>query len=91
MLHSEWDSSKARSNLAKHGVSFEEASTIFGDFRAITVNDPKHSLLEKRYITLGCSYHNRILVVVHTERAGKVRIISSRPASRKERYQYDSL
>ena len=80
----EWDSSKAASNLLKHGVSFEEASTIFGDPRSLTIPDPAHSQTEARLVTLGLSYAHRTLVVVHTERDGNLRLISARPASRQE-------
>jgi uncharacterized protein len=61
----EWDSRKARSNLAKHGVSFEEAATVFGDPLSLTIPDPEHSLAEKRYITTGRAFNGKLLVVVH--------------------------
>lgn len=84
----EWDGSKARSNLKKHKVSFEEATTIFGDPRAITIESHAHS--EKRYVTIGRSASLRIvIVVVHTDRNDRMRIISARPASRTERRQYE--
>ena len=85
----EWDPKKAQSNLVKHKVSFEEASSIFSDENSITIDDPQHSVIEKRSITLGLSYLERLLVVVHTERNGRIRIISSRLASRVERNQYE--
>jgi uncharacterized protein len=88
-LFFEWDNNKAKSNIIKHKVSFEEASTIFADFRSITINDPRHSITEKRYITMGQSTVQHLLVVVHTERGGKIRIISARRASTKERQQYE--
>ena len=81
----EWDSRKARSNLAKHGVGFEEASTIFGDPLSLTILDPEHSLSEERYITMGRAFTGKLLVVVHTERGDNIRIISARSASRRER------
>jgi len=81
----EWDSRKARSNLAKHGVSFEEAATVFGDPLSLTIPDPEHSLPEKRYITMGRAFNGKLLVVVHTERGDNIRIISARRASRRER------
>ena len=84
----EWDSNKAEINLAKHRVSFEEASTVFGDKHSITIEDPVHSLHEKRFITIGMAINLRVLVVVHTERGNRIRIISARPASRKEKMQY---
>jgi len=85
----EWDALKAQSNLAKHKVSFEAASTVFGDPRSLTIPDPAHSQGEKRFIILGCSHDERMLVVVHTERGDNIRIISARPASRRERKQYE--
>jgi uncharacterized protein len=84
----EWDKNKAQTNLIKHKVSFEEAASIFADENSITIDDPAHSLSEKRSITLGLSFAKRILVAVHTERNGNIRIISARLASRKERVQY---
>jgi uncharacterized DUF497 family protein len=77
----EWDSRKARSNLVKHGVGFEEASTIFGNPSSLTIPDPEHSLSEKRYITMGKAFTGKLLVVVHTERGDNIRIISARWAS----------
>ena len=88
-LQFEWDRAKARANLLKHGLSFEEAATVFGDQRAISIADPAHSLTEERFVTIGTSEHERILVVVATERRDKVRLISARQASRKERKQYE--
>ena len=85
----EWDSRKARSNLAKHGVGFQETSTIFGDPLSLTIPDPEHSLSEERYITVGRAFSGKLLVVVHTERGDNIRIISARRASRRERKQYE--
>ena len=87
----EWDSRKARSNLVKHGVAFEEASTIFGDPLSLTISDPDHSLREERYITVGKAFTGKLLVVVHTERGNNIRIISARPASRRERKFYEKV
>ena len=87
----EWDSRKARSNLAKHGVGFEEASTIFGDRLSLTIPDPEHSLSEERYITMGRAFTGKLLVVVHTDRDDNIRIISARPASRRERKFYEKI
>ena len=87
----EWDSRKARSNLAKHGVGFQEASTIFGDPLSLTIPDPGHSLSEKRYITVGRAFSGKLLVVVHTERGDNIRIISARRASRRERKFYEKF
>jgi len=84
----EWDEGKARRNLQKHGLSFEEAVTAFGDPRSLTTPDPDHSASEERFILLGKSQQGRIVVVVHVERGENLRIISARPASRKERTQY---
>ena len=87
----EWDSRKARSNLAKHGVGFQEASTIFGDPLSLTIPDPEHSLSEERYITVGRAFSGKLLVVVHTERGDNIRIISARRASRRERKFYEKV
>ncbi len=84
----EWDNNKARTNILKHGISFEEASTLFADENSITIDDPSHSLREKRSITMGFSVGKNMIVAVHTERAGTIRIISARLASRKEKKQY---
>ena len=88
-LSFEWDESKAKSNLAKHGVSFEEASTVFGDPLSLTIPDPAHSQAEDRSIMLGQSHQRKLLVVVHTERGDNIRIISARRASRGERKSYE--
>ncbi len=88
-LFFEWDGDKAESNIIKHKVSFEEASTIFADNCSITIDDPVHSLNEKRFITIGRSASRRVLVVIHTERTKKIRIISARKASTKEKQQYE--
>ncbi len=85
----EWDTNKARRNLAKHGVSFEESSSVFGDPLSLTVPDPVHSKAEERCVTLGTSHRDNLLVVVHTERGDNIRIISARPASRRERRTYE--
>lgn len=91
MLLFEWDPAKARSNRAKHGVTFEEATTIFGDTHSLTIDDPAHSLVEHRFITIGQSHSGRILVVVHTARSGKIRLISARPCSRQEKFHYENV
>ncbi len=85
----EWDPRKARSNLAKHGVSFDEASTTFEDILSIAIGDPLHSEDEERFVLVGHSCRNRLLVVVHTDRGDRVRIISARPATRVERTRYE--
>lgn len=84
----EWDASKARANLKKHGISFEEATTVFGDIDAITIKS-KVSSSEERFVTIGKSLVGElIIVVVHTDRNDRIRIISARPASKAERKQY---
>ena len=85
----EWDSRKARSNLSKHGISFEEASTIFGDSLSLTIPDPDHSITERRYVTMGRAFTGKLLVVVHTDRGNNIRMISARRASRRERRFYE--
>ena len=85
----EWDDDKAASNEAKHGVSFPEAQTVFADPSALTGYDPDHSDEEDRYITMGTSLEGRLLVRSHTDRDNRVRIISAREASRRERKDYE--
>ncbi len=85
----EWDPEKARSNLRKHKVSFEEASTALSDPMAATGADPDHSIGEFRYVTFGISERGRLLVVAHTEQNEIVRIISARLASKRERRIYE--
>ena len=86
----EWDSDKAASNLLKHGVSFEEAATVFEDAFALTVEDSAHSEVESRLVTIGISNVSRLLLVVNTERGDNIRIISARPPSPAERRFYES-
>jgi len=85
----EWDPTKARSNLRKHGVSFEEAATALSDPMAATGDDPDHSLEDVRYITFGVSNRGRLLIVSHTEEGDTIRIISARPAGKGERRIYE--
>jgi hypothetical protein len=85
----EWDDSKAARNIAKHGVSFEEAATIFGDPLAMTYYDPDHSQDEDRFLTFGHSEEGKLLVVSHTDRDDRIRIISARQATRRERKAYE--
>ena len=85
----EWDEKKAKRNLLKHGVSFEEAKTVFNDPLAITVSDPDHSTEENRYLDIGRSVKNMILVVWYAEREENIRIIGSREATRAERRDYE--
>ena len=84
----EWDANKATTNHRKHGVSFHEASTVFADPLAMLMRDPNHSLDEERYLVLGASSAGRLVVVSHTDRAQRTRIISARPATRNERNHY---
>jgi len=90
MLIFEWDLKKAKTNLEKHGVPFEEASSAFKDNLSLTIDDPLHSNDEKRLVLIGMSYNNCILVVVHTEKRDNIRIISARKATKKEREYYES-
>ena len=85
----DWDDAKARSNWAKHRVSFEEATTVFVDPLAMTLDDPDHSVDENRYITFGLSDFGRLLVVSHTDDDGVIRIISARTATPRERRSYE--
>jgi uncharacterized DUF497 family protein len=85
----EWDSKKATENIQKHGVAFQEAATVFGDPLAITFDDPDHSLSESRHITFGLSLQKRLIVVSHTERGDRTRIISARLMDNKERKIYE--
>ena len=85
----EWDKGKAELNLKKHGTSFYEAATVFGDPLAITFDDPDHSVDEYRLITFGLSRFNQLLVVSHIERKDKIRIISARPMTKQERKLYE--
>jgi len=85
----EWDPKKADINIQKHEVKFQEAATVFGDPLAITYEDPYHSEDEKRYLTFGLSKQKRLLVVSHTERGSRTRIISARLMTGKERKIYE--
>lgn len=86
----EWDNQKSTSNDQKHGVSFQEAITVFGDSLAISFNDPDHSLNESRFLMFGLSKLNRLLTVSFTERNNVVRIISAREITKSERRIYDN-
>jgi uncharacterized protein len=85
----EWDATKALSNERKHGVSFDEASTVFGDVLSISGRDLEHSVGENRFITLGLSSQGRVLLVSHADRRAVIRIISARPTTRKEKRIYE--
>ena len=85
-----WDPRKAAANRRKHGIDFAEAATAFGDPLSLTIPDPDHSDVEDRFLLVGRSAQQRLLVVVHVERAAtQIRIISARPATRHERAQYE--
>ena len=87
----EWDEGKQAANVRKHGVGFAEASTVFGDPLEVTVVDPDHSLAEHRFLSVGLSASGRILVVSYAERArNRIRIISAREATHRERRDYET-
>ena len=85
----EWDENKATGNLLKHSVSFEEATTVFGDPLSDTFDDPDHSSDERRFIIIGTSERGKMLVVTHTDDGETVRIISAREPTRVEREFYE--
>jgi len=85
----EWDPKKARLNIKRHDISFDEASTAFRDPLSRTIDDPLHSDDEERFVLIGQSIRGRLLVVVHTERGDQIRIISTRLATNKERFRYE--
>jgi hypothetical protein len=86
----EWDRKKAKKNLTKHNVSFDEAMTVFYDPLSATFDDTDHSIDEERFITIGYSSEGRLLVVSHTERGKTLRIISARRATAHERKRHES-
>lgn len=85
----EWDPKKAIENLRKHGVSFDEAVTVFYDPFSATFDDPDHSIEEQRFITIGYSSKPRLIVISHTERGRNTRIISARPGTTRERKKHE--
>jgi len=85
----EWNPNKAELNFKKHGVSFQEAATTFNDPLSVTFPDPDHSIGESRYVMIGISRFGQILVVAHTDREDKIRIITARKATRQERKFYE--
>ena len=89
-LRFEWDRRKAARNLAKHDLSFDEASTVFADRLSLTIPDPDHSEGEFRFLSLGRSESDRLLIVSYTERGPRIRIISAREATPTERRDYES-
>ncbi len=85
----DWDENKFKNNVIKHGVSFYEAMTVLLPSTSLTENDDRHSQDEERYKTIGYSNKNRLLVVIHTDRENKIRIISARKANNSEKRKYD--
>ncbi len=90
MLTFEWDDAKNAANLVKHGISFEQATEIFQDPLSLTIEDPEHSNHEGRFITIGMTTSGLIAVASHTDREENIRIVSARPATIKERINYES-
>lgn len=90
MLEFEWDPIKEEENVRKHGIDFHEAQSVFVNDLSLTINDPDHSFGEQRWLTLGLSAQGKHLVVCHTERGDRIRLISARPADRREIRQYES-
>jgi uncharacterized DUF497 family protein len=87
----EWDPAKAASNVAKHGVAFSDAATVFGDPLAITYHDIDHSSREDRFITFGSTVSGCLVAVVHVDRDERIRIVSARSLTRRERKQYEEF
>lgn len=85
----DWDPDKAAENLRKHGVEFTEAATVFGDPLSITYDDPDHAVDEDRYIIIGMSSRHRLLIVAHSDRQERTRLISARAVTRRERKLYE--
>jgi len=88
-LNFEWDRRKAVFNIKKHGVSFEEAATAFGNPLSVTIHDPKHSDDEDRFLLLGETQDKKLVVVAHTDRKDTIRLINARTATRQEREDYE--
>ncbi len=89
MLTFSWDPEKAESNAKKHGVTFPEAATSFGDPLSLTIPDPEHSEGEARFILVGLTFQDRLVVVAHVEAEDSIRIISARMAAGPERRSYE--
>ena len=87
----EWDAEKARRNAAKHGISFEEAATVFLDPFEVMILDPDHSIGEDRFVSVGMSGRGRLLVVGYTERASKIRLIFARHATAREQMDHEEV
>jgi uncharacterized protein len=88
-VHFEWNPLKATQNRRKHGVSFHEAASVFGDPLALTYHDPDHSVSEERFLTVGLSNAGRVLIVAHADHGDTIRVISARQTTRGERKQYE--
>jgi uncharacterized DUF497 family protein len=88
-LEFEWNLRKAETNLRKHRVTFQEASTVFADPLSATIHDPDHSDVENRYLTIGLSIAGRILIIAHSERNNRIRIISARKLTSPEKRHYE--
>ena len=88
-MNFEWDPLKAVRNARKHGVSFHEAATVFGDPLAVTFQDPDHSVEEQRFITIGTSNAGNLLIIAHTDRGQSIRIINARKTTQAEQKQYE--
>jgi uncharacterized DUF497 family protein len=89
VVNFEWDPAKARHNRRKHGVSFHEAASVFADPLAVTYPDPDHSESEQRFLTVGMSSAPRVLIVAHADRDDRIRIISARKTTSREREHYE--
>ena len=85
----EWDRRKEAANRQKHGVGFAEASTVFDDPLSITIPDPDHAAAEERFVIIGMSGKRSLLIVIHTIRGERIRLISARPATKHERRNYE--
>jgi uncharacterized protein len=90
MLTFEWDDAKNQANLLKHGITFEQATEIFLDPLSLTIQDPEHSDVEDRFITIGMTKTGLVAVASHTDREDTIRIISARRATNRERISYES-
>ena len=88
-LEFEWDSKKDANNLRKHGVSFEEAASVFNDMLAAVYEDPDHSVREQRYLTIGTSNRGRLLHIAYADRGERIRIINARRLTKTERDLYE--
>jgi hypothetical protein len=86
----EWDDEKAENNRKKHGISFDEAATIFNDPNIATIPDPDHSKSEERFVSIGMSFIARVLTVIHTFRKTRIRLISARKATKAEKNIYEN-